>query len=55
MITSTQTIVVSHDDSYADLYRQALKPEEGWIITEDTIATTYSKTIWYKYGEEIEK
>ena len=48
MITLKQTIVVTHDDPYADYYRKNLTKESGWIVNEDTIAVSYEQTKFYK-------
>ena len=49
MITLKQTIVVTHDDPYADYYRKNLTKESGWIVKmEDTIAVSYEQTKYYK-------
>ena len=58
MIVFTQTLVVSHDEPKADFYRKTLNEESGWVVREDTIATSYTKTVRYKevgYFEELEK
>ena len=48
MITLKQTIVVTHDDPYADYYRKNLTKESGWIVMEDTFAVSYEQTKYYK-------
>ena len=48
MITLKQTIVVTHDDPYADYYRKNLTKESSWIVMEDTIAVSYEQTKFYK-------
>lgn len=48
MITLKQTIVVTHDDPYADYYRKNLTKESGWIVNDDTIVVSYEQTKFYK-------
>lgn len=48
MVTHSETIVITHDDPNSDFYRNILTKENGWLIKEDTIATSYTKTMWYR-------
>ncbi len=54
MIVFTQTLVVSHDEPKADFYRKTLNDKSGWVVKEDTIATSYTKTVRYREEKQNE-
>ena len=45
-------LVVTQDDPDYRLYREALTKEPDWIVHEDTIATSYEKTIIWQQEKE---
>ena len=52
MITYSETIIVTNNDPHSDHFKKILTEENGWIISGDTFATSYTKTNWYRINDQ---